>query len=110
MCEKKSINIRRLGLPSSPVVLIRLGSVLFVGLMIGHMSAYPWTSTFLHTAISILFGSRRNSGSGGRPTTEVAERINCVCALRNRLILWLRQVLSLRSVPQPSADWLSTGF
>ena len=39
MCEKKSINRRRLGLLSSPVVLIRLGSVLFVGLMIGHMSA-----------------------------------------------------------------------
>jgi len=47
MCEKKSINRRRLGLLSSPVVLIRLGSVLFVGLMIGHMSAYPWTS--IHT-------------------------------------------------------------
>jgi hypothetical protein len=45
LCEKKSINRRRLGLLSSPVVLIRLGSVLFVGLMIGHMSAYPWTST-----------------------------------------------------------------
>ena len=29
----------------SPVVLIRLSSILFVGLMIGHMSAYPWTST-----------------------------------------------------------------
>jgi len=45
MCEEKSINRRRLGLLSSPVVSIRLGSVLFVGLMIGHMSAYPWTST-----------------------------------------------------------------
>jgi hypothetical protein len=29
----------------SPVVLIRICSVLFVGLMIGHMSAYPWRSS-----------------------------------------------------------------
>src|SRR5258708_5106620 len=29
---------------SSPVVLIRLSSILFVGLMIGHMSTYPWAS------------------------------------------------------------------
>lgn len=31
----------------SPVVLIRLSSILFVGLMIGHMAAYPWTSNHL---------------------------------------------------------------
>src|SRR5258708_5433582 len=29
---------------SSPVALIRLSSILFVGLMIGHLSAYPWAS------------------------------------------------------------------
>ena len=45
MYEKNSINKRPLGLLSSPVVLIRLSSILFLGLMIGHMSAYPWTST-----------------------------------------------------------------
>jgi len=28
----------------SPTILIRVGSILMVGLMIGHMSAYPWTS------------------------------------------------------------------
>src|SRR5215467_14322337 len=28
----------------SPATLIRVGSILIVGLMIGHMSAYPWTS------------------------------------------------------------------
>ena len=28
----------------SPVVLIRLSSILFVGETIGHVSAYPWTS------------------------------------------------------------------
>src|SRR5215469_9481068 len=28
----------------SPANLIRIGSVLIVGLMIGHVSAYPWTS------------------------------------------------------------------
>ena len=28
----------------SPTVLIRVGTILMVGLMIGHMSAYPWTS------------------------------------------------------------------
>ena len=40
-CESKSISKRW----RSPVVLIRLSSILFVGLMLGHMSAYPWTST-----------------------------------------------------------------
>jgi len=45
MYEKRSISKRPLGLLFSPVVLIRLGSALYVGLMIGHMSAYPWTST-----------------------------------------------------------------
>jgi hypothetical protein len=39
--ESKSVSKRW----RSPTVLIRLSSVLFVGLMIGHMSAYPWTST-----------------------------------------------------------------
>ena len=39
--ESKSISKRW----RSPVVLICLSSILFVGLMIGHMSAYPWTST-----------------------------------------------------------------
>lgn len=29
----------------SPVALIRISSILFMGLMVGHMSAYPWTST-----------------------------------------------------------------
>ena len=29
----------------SPVVLIRLSSILVVVLMAGHLSAYPWTST-----------------------------------------------------------------
>jgi len=28
----------------SPATLIRVGSILIVGLMIGHMAAYPWTS------------------------------------------------------------------
>ena len=28
----------------SPASLIRVGSILIVGLMIGHVSAYPWTS------------------------------------------------------------------
>jgi len=43
MSENKS-NKSRSGLFTSPVALIRLCSILFVGLMIGHMSAYPWTS------------------------------------------------------------------
>ncbi|MEO6548657.1 MAG: hypothetical protein ABIN94_11680 [Ferruginibacter sp.] len=29
---------------SSPVALIRLSAILFVGVTIGHMSGYPWTS------------------------------------------------------------------
>ena len=45
MSENKSNNKRRLGFLISPVVLIRLSSLLFVFLMIGHMSAYPWSST-----------------------------------------------------------------
>src|SRR5258708_19727214 len=44
MYETTSINKRPLGFLSSPVVLIRLSSILFVGLMIGHMSTYPWAS------------------------------------------------------------------
>ena len=40
MAESKSISKRW----RSPVVLIRFSSILFVGLMIGHTSAYPWTS------------------------------------------------------------------
>jgi len=38
-------NKRLLGFVVSPVVLIRLSSILFVVLMAGHLSAYPWTST-----------------------------------------------------------------
>src|SRR5437773_206040 len=45
MSENKSNNKRRLDFLISPVVLIRLSSLLFVFLMIGHMSAYPWSST-----------------------------------------------------------------
>ena len=45
MYEKNSINKRPLGRLCSPVELICLSSFLFLGLMIGHMSAYPWTST-----------------------------------------------------------------
>jgi hypothetical protein len=41
MTENKSNKNRFLG---SPVGLIRLSSILFVGLMVGHSSAYPWTS------------------------------------------------------------------
>src|SRR5262252_2839257 len=39
-------NKRLLGFVVSPVVLIRLSSILVVLLMVGHTSAYPWTSTF----------------------------------------------------------------
>src|SRR5262249_40199981 len=38
-------NKRLLGFVVSPVVLIRLSSILVVVLMAGHLSAYPWTST-----------------------------------------------------------------
>jgi hypothetical protein len=44
MSENKSNQIRLLGFLGSPVGLIRLSSILFVGLMVGHSSAYPWTS------------------------------------------------------------------
>jgi len=45
MSENKSNNKRLLGFLVSPVVLIRLSSILVVLLMAGHTSAYPWTST-----------------------------------------------------------------
>ena len=35
------------GFLRSPVALIRLSSLLFLGLMVGHLSAYPWTSSQL---------------------------------------------------------------
>jgi hypothetical protein len=45
MSEKKFNNKRLPGILVSPVALIRLCSILFFLLMVGHMSAYPWTST-----------------------------------------------------------------
>ena len=44
MSENKSNNKRLLGFFVSPVVLLRLSSVLVVLLMVGHMSAYPWST------------------------------------------------------------------
>jgi len=44
MSEKNSNNKRPAGILGSPVALIRLSSVLFVGLAIGHFWAFPWTS------------------------------------------------------------------
>jgi len=44
MSESKSNNKRLLGFLGSPLILIRLSAILFVGLMVGHMSAYPWTN------------------------------------------------------------------
>src|SRR5262249_26394622 len=43
MSEKN--NKRLLGFVVSPVVLIRLSSILVVVLTAGHLSSYPWTST-----------------------------------------------------------------
>ena len=45
MSENKSNSRRPPGFLVSPVVLIRIGSVLTALLMAGHISAYPWTST-----------------------------------------------------------------
>jgi hypothetical protein len=42
--EKKTNNKRLLDFLLSPVVLIRLCSILFVILTIGHTSGYPWTT------------------------------------------------------------------
>ncbi|HEX4023052.1 MAG TPA: hypothetical protein VHX63_18050 [Acidobacteriaceae bacterium] len=44
MSENKSINNRPLAFLLSPVVLLRLSSILLVLLMVGHMSAYPWST------------------------------------------------------------------
>jgi hypothetical protein len=45
MSENKSNNKRPIGRKVSPVILIRLSAVLVFLLMIGHMSACPWSST-----------------------------------------------------------------
>jgi hypothetical protein len=42
MSESKSHRLRAFF--GSPVALLRLSSILFFGLMVGHVSAYPWTS------------------------------------------------------------------
>jgi hypothetical protein len=42
--ENKPNKSRLPGFLCSPVGLLRLSSILFVGLMIGHMSAYPWST------------------------------------------------------------------
>ena len=44
MPDSKSNNKRRSGFLTSPVAWMRLSSLLFVFLMFGHMSAYPWSS------------------------------------------------------------------
>jgi hypothetical protein len=44
MSENKSNNKRLPGFLVSPVVLLRLSSILVVLLMVGHMSAYPWST------------------------------------------------------------------
>jgi hypothetical protein len=45
MLKSNTKNKRLRDFLSSPVVLIRLSSILVVLLMLGHTSAYPWTST-----------------------------------------------------------------
>ena len=45
MSENKSNKRRPLGFLVSPVILIRISSVLTALLMAGHTSAYPWAST-----------------------------------------------------------------
>jgi hypothetical protein len=45
LMSEKSKSKRLLGFLVSPVVLIRLSSILVVLLMVGHTSAYPWTSS-----------------------------------------------------------------
>lgn len=43
----KTNNKRLLGFLLSPAILIRLGSILFVILTIGHISGYPWTTDLI---------------------------------------------------------------
>jgi len=37
-----------------PVALNRLSAVLFGGLMLGHMSAYPWTSSHVERQVNLV--------------------------------------------------------
>jgi hypothetical protein len=45
MFKKESNSPQLPGFEISPIVLIRTSSILFMGLMIGHMSAYPWAAS-----------------------------------------------------------------
>lgn len=54
MFENKSNSKRLLGFLVSPIVLIRLTSVLVFLLMVGHMSAYPWTSTHVQQETQLV--------------------------------------------------------
>jgi hypothetical protein len=49
--SESSLTGKRRGVP---VALIRLSAVLFGGLMIGHMSAYPWTSSHLARQVNLV--------------------------------------------------------
>jgi hypothetical protein len=42
----------------TPILLIRISSVLFVGLMVGHMSAYPWMSTHVAQQTTLVESMR----------------------------------------------------
>lgn len=57
-------------LPISPVILIRLGSILFAGLMLGHMSGYPWASTNLEQQAKLVDAMKSvNFVFAGEPQT-----------------------------------------
>ena len=45
MSENRTSPGKSSGFRVSPVLLIRVSSVVFVGLMIGHVSGFPWSST-----------------------------------------------------------------
>jgi hypothetical protein len=52
--EDKPHNKRIRGFLASPVGLIRLSSLLFAGLTIGHLSAYPWRSVHVPEQIRLV--------------------------------------------------------
>ena len=49
--SESSLTGKRWGVP---VALIRVSAVLFGGLLIGHMSAYPWTSSHVERQVNLV--------------------------------------------------------
>lgn len=101
MAENR-VGYRKLfGSPLSPVTLIRICSVLFVGLMFGHASAYPWSSAQVAQQAELVAAMRTvNFVFAGESQTYWALYFGwgvlvAVLLLTIAIILWLVSDLAL---------------